>query len=395
MKPLSGTDKATHGYIRQHNQQLVLRAVYNGLATSRAALAQETGLTKPTVSELIGELIDEGLLEEVGPGESTSEGGKRPRLLRFVPSARQVIGVHINDEQINGALAILNGQITARHCIDLNGAQGQDVFEGLFDVINGLLAQCDSPLLAIGLGVSGVVDDQSGWVHYAPHLGWRQVDLASIVRRRYGVSVHVANSTALVAMAQYVYGPVDGVQSFVTVRVGTTVGVGLVINGAIYRGGEIGHLRIADQSPVMVPPDEQGRLATFLSWRSVKRRTYAVRRQYPQSTLPQEGEPIRYLHIRQGVANGDPAALVIQDELSDSLAQVFAWIIGLLRPDYIALSGPITDMGQPLLDQAVARTRELVLPDLADSVTYFLTETDHLVAVGAIAQALHRELGLV
>lgn len=395
MKSLSGTNKATHGHIRRHNQQLVLRAVYNGVATSRAALAQETGLTKPTVSELIDDLIAEGYLEEVGRGESTSGGGKRPRLLKFVPWARQVIGVHINDEQIMGALAVLDGRITARHCVDLNGAQGQDVIEGLIDVINGLLAQCDAPLLAIGIGVSGVVDEDAGVVHYAPHLGWRQVDLAGIMRERYGVSVYVANSTALVAMAQYVYGPVDNVPSFATLRVGSTVGVGLVINGAIYRGGEIGHLRIAEQSQVAAPPDWQGRLESFLGWRYVKQRAYAIRRCYPDSSLPQEGEPIRYLHIRQGVANGDPAALAIQDELSVYLAQVFAWIIGLLRPNYIALSGPIADMGQPLLDQTIARTRDLVLPDLAESVTYFLTETDNLVAVGAIAQALHRELGLV
>lgn len=395
MKPLSGTNKATRGHIRQHNQQLVLRAVYNGLATSRASLAQETGLTKPTVSELIGDLIADGYLEEIGHGESTSEGGKRPRLLQFVPRARQVIGVHINDEQINGALAILDGHITARHCVDLNGAQGQDVIESLIDVINGLIAQCDAPLLAIGIGVSGVVDEETGWVHYAPHLDWRQVDLAGIVHERFGVSVYVANSTALVAMAQYVYGPVDGVQSFATLRVGSTVGVGLVINGAIYRGGEIGHLRIEEQSTIAVPPDWQGRLETFLGWRAVKQRAYAIRRRYPESMLPQEGEPIRYLHIRQGVANDDPAALAIQDELSGHLALVFAWIIGLLRPNYIALSGPIADMGQPLLDQVIARTRTLVLPELADSVTYFLTETNNLVAVGAIAQALHRELGLV
>lgn len=396
MKPRGGTNKATHSQLRQHNQQLVLRAIYNGQANNRAALAQETGLAKPTVSELISELLDEGLLEEGGRGESTSGGGKRPRLLHFVPAARHVIGVYVDDEYVLGALAILNGRITARHHIDLNSAQGEDVIESVTDVINGLIAQLDAPLLAIGVGVSGVVNENSGVVHYAPHLGWREIDLSRILREHYDIPVYVANSTALVAMARYVYGPTDEVQSFATVRIGGSVGVGIVINGAIYHGGgEIGHLRIAEQSLVDVPPAWEGRLESFLGWRYVKQRAYAIRREYPASTLPRDGEYIRYLHIRQGVANGDPAAIAIQDELSSHLAQVFAWIIGLLRPNHISLTGPIADMGQPFLDQAIARTHDLILPDLMQSVTYSLTETNDLVAVGAIAQALHRELGLV
>lgn len=396
MNPRGSSNKATHSQLRRHNRQLVLRAIYSGLANSRASLAQETGLAKPTVSELISELINEGLLEEGGRGQSTSGGGKRPRLLNFVPDARHVIGLYINEEYVLGALANLDGHTIARHHAELFEAQGDAVLDIVIDVINALIAQLDAPLLAVGVGIAGMVDEDTGMVHYVPHLDWRQVDLATILNEQYAVPVHVANSTALVAMAQYVYGPTDDVQSFATVRIGGSVGVGLVINGAIYRGGgEIGHLRVAESSALPVPPEWDGRLDTFLGWRYVKQRAFAIRRDYPYSTLPQEGERLRYLHIRQGVALSDPAALAIQDELSRYVAQIFAWIIGLLRPNHISLAGPIADMGQPLLDRAIARTHDLVLPALADSVTYSLTETNNLVTVGAIAQALHRELGLV
>ena len=103
----SRDDKATHGQIRRHNRELLLRAIYNGVADNRAALAQETGLAKPTVSELIGELIDDGLLIEEGHGPSTEGGGKRPRLLKFVPTARHIIGISLSEERVLGALAIL------------------------------------------------------------------------------------------------------------------------------------------------------------------------------------------------------------------------------------------------------------------------------------------------
>ncbi|MCA9913872.1 MAG: ROK family transcriptional regulator, partial [Anaerolineae bacterium] len=99
--------KATRAGVKETNRRLILRSVFTGSATSRAAIAQETKLAKPTVSELVGELIDEGLLEEGGRGESTESGGKRPRLLHFRHSARQIIGVSITSVRAHGVLADL------------------------------------------------------------------------------------------------------------------------------------------------------------------------------------------------------------------------------------------------------------------------------------------------
>ncbi len=389
-------NKATHSQLRQHNRQLLLRAIYEGVADNRAALAQETQLAKPTVSELIGELIDEGLLVEEGRGRSTRGGGKRPRLLKFVPTARQVIGVSVNEDHIMAALAYLDGRIVARHYTDLNGTRGEGVIAVVRETINGLIAQLDAPLLCIGIGVVGVVDADAGVVIRAPHLGWRQVPLAGLLADLYDTPVYLAHSTALVAMAEYVYGPTEPVNCFAAVRVGSGVGVGLVINGAIYHGGgELGGLRAAANSPVEVDGDRAGRLDTLLGWSCVNQRAHDLRREYAPSLLPGEGEPLSYLHIRHAAQNGDRAALILRDELSRHLAQVFAWIIGLLTPDHISLAGPITDLGQPLLDQAAAYTRDLVGAGPGRPVSFSLAEAPSLVAVGAIAQALHQELGLV
>lgn len=396
MSTRTARNKATHRQLRQHNQQLVLRAIYDGVANSRAALAQETGLAKPTVSELIGELIEAGLLVEEGRGHSTRGGGKRPRLLKFVPQARHVIGLSINDDHVIGGLSDLNGQVVAWHHVPLGDAHGDAVIDVLSAAVNGLLAQLDAPLLCLGVGVPGVVDAAAGVVQYAPQLGWRAVPLAHRLHQRYRVPVYLANSTALMAMAEYVYGPADQVACFAAVRVGASVGVGLVINGAIYHGGgEIGHLRLEAHSPVETDPALAGRLITFLGWPYVQQRALTLRRAYPQSLLPAEAASLTYLHIHYAAANGDPAAQALRDELSQSLAQVFAWIIGLLRPDHVSLAGPIADLGEPFLGQTIAYTRALLLPELVERVTFSLSTSPHLVALGAIAQALHLELGLV
>src|SRR5258708_11365639 len=153
--------KATHGFIRRENRRLLLRAVYSKIANSRVELANETGLAKPTVSDLISELIDEGYLAETGFGQSTDEGGKRPRLLEFVPNARHVIGISLTAERVLGVLCDLNGEVLVHHFRDLGGVRGDALVEILSEVINGLLAQSNAPLLCIGVGVPGMVDSQT------------------------------------------------------------------------------------------------------------------------------------------------------------------------------------------------------------------------------------------
>src|SRR5260221_12540654 len=139
--------KATHGQLRHKNRQLLLRAIYTGLASSRAELAQETGLAKPTVGDVIGALIKEGFLAEKGLGQSTDEGGKRPRLLEFVPDARHVIGISIGTAQVMGVLTNLDGKVVVEHYKELAGAQGEAVTNVVCHVINGLAAQLSAPQL--------------------------------------------------------------------------------------------------------------------------------------------------------------------------------------------------------------------------------------------------------
>jgi len=380
--------KATHGQIRRENRQLLLRAVYSGLANSRVDLATETGLAKPTVSDLIGELIDEGYLAETGFGQSTDEGGKRPRLLRFVPEARHVIGISVTSERVLGILSDLNGQMLVHHFRDLAGARGLPVVDILAETVNGLLAQQSAPLLCIGVGVPGVIDNRSGLVQYAPYLDWENIPLAERLTEQYRVPVYVADSTELAAMAQFAYSEINGATNLVTVLVNETVGVGMVLDGANYHGGgEIGRLRSACG---LTAPDD---LESHLGWQYVRQRALPLGATYVKSWLP--GDKLTYLHIREAYCEQEPLAIALQNELADYLAQIFAWVLSLVRPDHISLAGGIADLGEPFLEQVIEKTRALVWPEVMSAVSFSLNNASHLVATGAVAQALQKELGLI
>ena len=114
-------EKATHQQTRTFNQQLVLRALHDHSPLSRADLARLTGLTRTSVSDLVGSLIDDGLIEEVGRGQSS--GGKSPILLRVAPDGRHLIGLDLGEAQFSGAVVNLRGDILRSIHLPLEGRE--------------------------------------------------------------------------------------------------------------------------------------------------------------------------------------------------------------------------------------------------------------------------------
>ena len=184
--------KATHEQVRHHNQRLVLRAVVDGTADNRAALSQVTGLTKPTVSRLVAELIDDGLLAETGFGLSSEGGGKRPRLLTFLPDARQVIGIAIEKTRISGVLTNLAAKVIAEHTADLFDNDPDTALTVIDEVINGLIAQQGAPLLAVGIGISAMVNVHDGIIIYSPDVAWRKFPISAALSPRLNMPVYLA-----------------------------------------------------------------------------------------------------------------------------------------------------------------------------------------------------------
>mgnify|MGYP005849639909 CR=1 FL=1 len=387
------TSKATRDQLKRHNRQLLLRAVYSGAADTRSALAAISGLAKPTVSDLIAEMIDEGLLMEIGPGESTDSGGKRPTLLRFVPDARQVIGISLDNGRAFGVLSNLAGRISAQHYAELDSTQGEEAVRLLEEVINGLIAQLDAPLLCIGVGVPGVVESAAGLVRHSPPLGWIDLPLADRLSPAYQVPVHIGNSAELTALAQFAFGinGEDHTRRLVTILISNSVEVGITLDRVAYhQGGDLSSLCIA--LPVATGEAHTAPLDAFIGWKAVQARMAALRQLHRGSIVP---EGFTYLDIRHSAAEGDRAARQLCEELAGSLAQVFAWVIALLQPDHVSLAGPIVNLGEGFLAEIATRTGAIISPELTRAVVFSLAYSGNLSAIGGAALALQNELGIL
>ena len=157
--------KATRKQTRVHNSNLVLRTIYVRGQISRADIARETRLTRPTVSAMVTDLMGKGLIEEVGRGPSA--GGKRPILLSVVDDSYHLIGIDLASDEFRGAVVNLRGKVRHRVHLPLLDRDGDVALSLVYELSDELIEATNSPLLGIGIGTPGLMDPIHGVVRQA------------------------------------------------------------------------------------------------------------------------------------------------------------------------------------------------------------------------------------
>lgn len=235
--------------VKKGNKSLVLDTIKKESPISRAAIASQTGLNKGTVSSLVSDLIDDHLIYESGPGESS--GGRRPVMLLFNESAGYSIGIDIGVNYLLGILTDLNGNIHQEKIITFNNLSYEEIEKKLFetiDYLNHLVPESPYGTIGIGVGVPGTVD-KIGNILLAPNLGWKNIHLKKVLESKYSLPTVIENEANAGAYGEKKFGVGKDFTNIAYVSAGIGIGVGLILNGSLYRGnngfsGELGHMTI-------------------------------------------------------------------------------------------------------------------------------------------------------
>src|SRR5574341_271225 len=171
--------KATHEQIKNQNTDLVLRTIYQARSISRAEIARTTGLTRPTVSSIVGELMDMQLVTEIGYGPSVR--GKPPLILELNANSRNILCIDIANHEFRGALVNLRGDIIHRSSLAAEDIAGDEAIDMVYRLIDQLMAASVVPLLGIGIGTPGLADPVRGIVRQAVNLAWRNLPLGDLL----------------------------------------------------------------------------------------------------------------------------------------------------------------------------------------------------------------------
>jgi glucokinase-like ROK family protein len=376
----------------------LLRMIWKEERISRAEIARRAGLSRSTVSTVVGDLLRAGLVAEVGSGPS--RGGRRPIELLFQYDAFGLIGVDIGATHISAVLTNLRGEVKG---FLRRGFGVRDDREGTLRAIYALIEELVAgwgrgfkPLVGIGLAVPSPVDlRQPDKVSEVVLPAWKGKGLTEAVRERFKLPVLVDNDANLGALAELWWGAGRGRADSIYIKCATGIGSGHIINGRIYRGasgtaGEIGHLAIDPHGPPCVC-GLRGCLVTFVGTPGLLRRAGELLAHDADSALPRHGLTITQLE--DAALAGDPVAVRVVTEAADYFGIAVAGLLNLLNPSVVSIGGSLARLGELLLEplRQSVRTRTLVTSlAAAEIVASELGDRD--VAVGAATLLLDAAL---
>lgn len=235
--------------VKKNNKALVLQLIMEQEPISRADIAQISGLNKTTVSSLVGELLEEELIYESGPGESS--GGRRPVILHFNKNAGYAIGIDIGVNYVLCVLTDLKGKILIERNQYVNRTPYSSIISTLQGMVQSLIDEMPSSkygIVGMGVGVPGIVNKE-GSVLLAPNLGWTNIHLKEDLEKLFRVPVMIENEANAGAVGEQQFGAGQDYQNIIYISVGIGIGAGILINNELYQGkngysGELGHMII-------------------------------------------------------------------------------------------------------------------------------------------------------
>jgi predicted NBD/HSP70 family sugar kinase len=389
---LETTPVGTPAGMRKINQRAVLDLLRRSGPATRPQIAKDTGLSKPTVSQALLALEGVGLARATG---HTSTGtGRSAVLYEADPTAGYVLGVDIGREHLRTSIADLGGTIvahrdernTSRSGVALVAAIGALATE---TVRAAGLKQND--ILVRVVGSPGVADPSRRCFRHAPNLpGWGKAGLLDELEAAIGPDVVVENDANLTAVGEWERGAARGVDVFACITIGTGVGMGLMLNGEVFRGatgaaGEIGYLpygqlRAADRAGL--EPPARGHLEEATAAQSVVRGA----RELGLGTARSARQVFRLAR------DGDELAQRAVDAEADRLAYTVASVAAVVDPELIVLGGGM-GANADLLREPMERALHAFTPLVPKIVQGELGED--AVLAGAITVGLRTAEGLV
>jgi predicted NBD/HSP70 family sugar kinase len=375
--------KATRQHTKHHNRNLVLRTMFAHDSVSRAEIARVTHLTRTTVSEIVSGLLEEGLVEEVGIGESI--GGKSPILLSVAADSRYLIGLNLARDKFIGAIVNLRGEISETveaPVLDNNGGKALDL---VFNLIDQLLRKRIKPIVGIGIGTPGLVNTRDGIVINAVNLDWRDLPLGQMLEKKYKLPVSVLNDSQATAIGEFVYGGQHTTdENLIVINMKHGIGSGILINGRLFQGdgggaGEIGHV-VFQGNNELCSCGKRGCLETISSAR-------AVLKKLSFKSLDQ---------AREAYEAGNKNAIKVVNSAALHLGMVLGNLIGTLNIHRIVLTGDMTQFGPAWLNAVSDAMRNSVLARMSENTRLELGTLDYRACIlGASAYLLLDDYSLL
>ncbi len=376
-------------YMKKLNKSMVLKIIRNKGPISRASIARLTSMSPTSISRIVSELSNIGLIDETEP---YSEGvGRKATLLSIYPDSIATIGVYLNRDIIRLGIVNFVGQIILNQEFQYDTSKHSvcEVCDKLaYIIINSIKElKINTPkVIGVGIGMPGIIDTKNGKIILSAQLGWKNIDFVEMINKRIDMKIIIDNTVKLKALAESIYGVAKSSPKLAMISIGSGVGSALVMDGHVLRGesniaGEVGHT-IVDPDGMLCECGRRGCLQTYIA----------------EGALLIEANKVHKINnigeIFQCATNGENWAISILERAAMYIAILINNVACMYSPDTIILSGRLIEQ-YPMMIELVEKRRSLIWEPFTGTFNLVYSQLKkESVIIGAATLALNTFLDL-
>lgn len=367
--------------------------------STRAALARQLGLSRSTVSAVVGHLRAEGLVAEAGSVGGAEVRPGRPGVpIAIDPSVGAAIGVDFGHSHVRVLVADLSHAVLGEEerslTRDHNASEAMDAAVELIEATLASSGMERSRVVAVGMGLPGPIDSATGAAEASSiSPAWVGVKVAPELGGRIGLPVVIDNDANLGALAESVWGAGRGAEVLVYLKIGAGIGAGIVLGGSLFRGaagmaGEIGHITMDPAGP-LCRCGNRGCLESFVGTAALRELAAGAPGRGGPNVSRELGDGSGRMLAR--INRGDRGLLRLLDDTARTLGIAVANLVNLLNPDVVVLGGELGETQDMLLAPVREVVDRMALPGAAARVRIVSSLLgSRAEALGAVALALRQ-----
>lgn len=397
--------KMDAGKMNLTNKRIILKLIKERSEISRSDIVKTTGMTAPSVTRIVDELVRiDDLVDYVGIGNSS--GGRPPVVVKFKNKNNYIIGIDLGATYIRGCLVDLNAQFISEVQVPTEIDKGfHSIIEKVIQLINRLISR-KSPkakIWGIGIGVAGLVNSETGIIETSPDFGWTNINLRQELENKIDLPFFYDNSTRLMASGELYFNNQKNLSDFAVVNVGYGIAAGLVIDGKAMKGhagfaGEFGHISVDTRCNIQCKCGMTGCLEALASGHRIaslgKDRLNDKNAAILRQICDNNPNNITAKVIANAAKQGDKVSMLIYEEIAEYLCKGIGTLANLLNPEVIYIGGGIALNGTFFFDLIESnKSKYLLRPNLGLQILP-ATFGDQATSIGAVSLVMEKIMNL-
>jgi len=361
-------------------------------AMTNTDLGKYVKLSTPKIISLLNELKNDGLIEELGQGNSS--GGRRPNLYGNKEDAFYIVGISINIYKTSVSIFnAKNQKITDDQILPLTISHGTTIIDPIVEFTESIIRDKQIPrekIMGIGIEMPGMLDSETG-INKTYMVS--DLPVAEVFRTKFGLEVLIENDAKARAFAELRFGLAHAKKNVLAIHLDWGIGLGIIVNGKLYKGrdgfaGEFGHLPMVDNG-ILCKCGKQGCLETIASGtaivRMAKEGMKAGRSSFLGQLMEEDPNNVEIRKVVQAAVMGDQYSISILANVGHWLGKGLAYLIQIFNPELIILGGRMSEANQFILPPIQQSIQIFCNPELSNEIEIKVSELGSQAGIQGVA----------